>query len=260
MTESNSPSFTSDPRRLDKLADGELNEAERRELLLRLDDEPDGWRRCALAFLEAQSWGREMKVLARVEGQAHRAPIGQQQGSVARSVRRMWPDGSWLAMAATVLVAFGVGWAAGVLPWRPKIGSSDLAATPSRSAEVGSHESLSTPQSGDEALVAADRDVAPLARRSGTSPSLSSVDLTFVGGPGGQSEQINLPVIDSREHDVPWQGEPSATVPPRVLDRLRRRGHDVQQFREALSLDLNNGQQVVVPVERVQIRYADEYQ
>jgi hypothetical protein len=41
---------------VDRLVDGELGEVERRELLLRFENEADGWRRCALAFLEAQNW------------------------------------------------------------------------------------------------------------------------------------------------------------------------------------------------------------
>jgi hypothetical protein len=45
-----------DDRLIDRLVDGELAEAQRRELLARLESEPDGWRSCALAFLEAQSW------------------------------------------------------------------------------------------------------------------------------------------------------------------------------------------------------------
>src|SRR5437660_1111223 len=44
-----------DDRLLDRLVDGELPDAERRKLLLKFEKEPDGWRRCALAFLEAQA-------------------------------------------------------------------------------------------------------------------------------------------------------------------------------------------------------------
>ena len=48
--------MNTDDTRFDRLVDDELSEEERRELLGRLDDEPSGWRRCALAFLEAQCW------------------------------------------------------------------------------------------------------------------------------------------------------------------------------------------------------------
>ncbi len=52
-----------DERRLDLLVDGELSEEDRRALLRLLDREPGGWRRCALAFLEAQAWKRELPAL-----------------------------------------------------------------------------------------------------------------------------------------------------------------------------------------------------
>ena len=45
----------------DRLVDGELSGGERRALLESLDARPQGWRRCALAFLEAQSWRKELR-------------------------------------------------------------------------------------------------------------------------------------------------------------------------------------------------------
>src|SRR5437588_8567053 len=49
---------------LDQLAEGELGPSERRRLLAALDEEPDGWRRCTLAFLETQSWRQACRQLA----------------------------------------------------------------------------------------------------------------------------------------------------------------------------------------------------
>mgnify|MGYP007059380131 CR=1 FL=1 len=43
-------------RWIDRLVDNEIAEAARRALLVELDRRPQGWRRCALAFLEAQAW------------------------------------------------------------------------------------------------------------------------------------------------------------------------------------------------------------
>ncbi|MEX0714030.1 MAG: hypothetical protein WD278_16955, partial [Pirellulales bacterium] len=47
-------------RLLDLLVDGELDEPRRREVLSWCQRDPEGWRRCALAFLEGQSWRQEL--------------------------------------------------------------------------------------------------------------------------------------------------------------------------------------------------------
>jgi len=49
---------------LDLLVEGELTLAQRRRIVAALDQEVDGWRRCALAFLEAQAWRTSMRALA----------------------------------------------------------------------------------------------------------------------------------------------------------------------------------------------------
>src|SRR5947208_659233 len=49
---------------LDRLVDGEVAEPERRALLSRLEQAPAGWRRCALAFLEAQAWREALEPAA----------------------------------------------------------------------------------------------------------------------------------------------------------------------------------------------------
>ncbi len=58
--------MNTDDARFDRLVDDELSEEERRQLLGRLDDEPGGWRRCALAFLEAQCWRQALGGLPNV--------------------------------------------------------------------------------------------------------------------------------------------------------------------------------------------------
>jgi hypothetical protein len=93
-----------DDRLIERLVDGELSEPERRALLARLDAAPDGWRRCALAFLEAQCWREAL------------GPVAAPSVTVARPLR---PAGRppaparlrWLAAtAAGMLAAFALGW------------------------------------------------------------------------------------------------------------------------------------------------------
>jgi len=48
--------MNTDDTRFDRLVDDELGEEERRELAGPTGRRTGGWRRCALAFLEAQCW------------------------------------------------------------------------------------------------------------------------------------------------------------------------------------------------------------
>src|SRR5438132_8057875 len=54
-----------DDTRFDRLVDGEMTLDEYQALLASLDDEPGGWRRCALAFLEGQALKFELNGVLR---------------------------------------------------------------------------------------------------------------------------------------------------------------------------------------------------
>src|SRR5258708_18365268 len=87
------PFETQDGRRFDRLVDGELPDGERRELLLRLETEPDGRRRCALAVLEAQSW---RQTFAAVVAPAANVAVP----STARGKAQRWSAGPIFPLAA----------------------------------------------------------------------------------------------------------------------------------------------------------------
>jgi len=53
-----------DDQLLDLLVDSELDESRRREVIRALETEPGGWKRCALAFLEAQKKDEQTAVRA----------------------------------------------------------------------------------------------------------------------------------------------------------------------------------------------------
>jgi hypothetical protein len=97
-----------DGQLIDRLVDGELPNPVRRELLLRFETEPDGWRRCALAFLEAQTWRSSLdSISTMVLAAPHSLPArdGAEHGSRARlSVARL------IGLAAGLAIAFAMGW------------------------------------------------------------------------------------------------------------------------------------------------------
>jgi hypothetical protein len=88
---------------LDRLADGECDGEERRQLLLRLEAEPDGWRRCALSFLEAQEWRGACGVITR-------AAVDTATVAAKKTTQRRSAVAWALGLAAGLLVAFASGW------------------------------------------------------------------------------------------------------------------------------------------------------
>jgi hypothetical protein len=104
-----------DDRLLDRLVDGEVPDVDRRGLLLRLESEPEGWRRCALAFLEAQSWHEALKPLAGAAG-ARPTILRDRQG---RKPRPSYRIAALTTLAASVVAAFALGWVLHLQPTQP---------------------------------------------------------------------------------------------------------------------------------------------
>jgi anti-sigma factor RsiW len=102
-----------DQRLIDLLVDGELSAEHRRDLLQRFEQEPAGWRSCALAFLEAQSWRGDLRAFVKEP-----APVVAVSAPVATvpAAQRSGYNPAWLVplytLAAALLVALGmsVGW------------------------------------------------------------------------------------------------------------------------------------------------------
>src|SRR6478736_529657 len=93
---------------LERLVDGELTEEAQRQLLLAIDAHPDAWRRCALAFVEAQALRRDLRGAMR---QSDTASNCGKPPTVAKpaSPRFLLYRFQWLAMAASLIAAFVVG-------------------------------------------------------------------------------------------------------------------------------------------------------
>ncbi|MEE8451924.1 MAG: hypothetical protein V3R99_08415 [Thermoguttaceae bacterium] len=223
-----------DDHRFDLLVDGELSESQRRELLAALDDEPGGWRCCALAFLEAQCWKDEFGSMAR--GSDKPAPAWRQPRT------RQGHLGTLLAMAASFLVALLLGSQLQPL-WRGQ--SADPA--PRMPVAEGTGDTLEpAPQTS------------PLEtpeRSEELSSSWQMVTLDPVVGPDGPSKPMRLPAIQRDTIDQRWlQGRPTA-MPDEVLQALVQSGHQIRQHREWMPMRMDDGRQLIVPVEQIEVQY-----
>lgn len=238
---------------LERLVDGELDDARRRALLARLDHEPDGWRRCAVAFLEAQCFQQALEGLGRQRDVAPLAAAGQAgavnnlsvnaeppaaspEGSV--EARRASPRGwsrlarlsSPLATAASFLVALVLGVIVG----------------PRLTGSYGGRPLLTT--SPDAAAVAANSTAR------GQRPDPWQMVTVSLPGGQGSSDSFRVPAIQRDQFDPDWVRSLPGALPPDVLQALQQSGHEVSQVRDVYPIRLRDGRELIVPVDQVEVR------
>jgi hypothetical protein len=218
-----------DPALLDRLVDGELAEADRRKLLQSLDHQPAGWRQCALAFLEAQSWCSLLGVGGAEEAAAETPAEPVETVSLAAAptpasspaLRRLPRHWLWIGeMAASFLVAFSLGlWMRG-----------GLTTTTTTTRSTGPFA------------------VAP---RSIDGRETRTVEV-IAEGAGGQVEKMEVPLLDDSRAGW-WQSQPAAVVPEEVRRAVERSGLQIRQERKYFPVQLPDGRRALVPIDQIDV-------
>jgi len=255
----NAPIHPNDDARFDRLVDGELSETERREFLAGLDSEPNGWRRCALAFLEAQCWKetllrRDAKIAEETDVVVlPKASPRPDTAAILRS-RRLARLQTAAAMAACLMVALLVG---SLLP-RDRLSPTTASAPTTSASQVAqfqTNRSTSAPGSSGDRTV--DRPESQLAAtQHATSPDGPWRMVTLTPSDGqDRAGALHLPAVERQNVDEGWlQNMPSA-IPDDVLQALNRTGHQVQQRREVIPVPMKDGRRLMVPVDQVDVHY-----
>jgi hypothetical protein len=212
----------------DRLVDGEISSADRRRLLASLDDQPGGWRRCALAFLEAQSWRTDLGQVAR-DAEMASPPLHARSatGVNNRFARRRAMAG--LAIAASLLVGFGLGWT-----WQ---GDQNAPVA------VGN-----VPGPGNQLVEATElpEPASPVNR------SRDTLTL-WVHDAAGTARPVHVPLVDAGTLDRQLGVQFRPGLPENARQHLEKSGYDVQSTRRYAPLWLDNGRSLVVPVEDTRI-------
>jgi hypothetical protein len=214
---------------LDRLVDGEMSADQRQRAIAALEACPDGWRRCALAFLEAQSWRGDLRRL--VAG----ATSGSDRNSaaltsiVSEQLDRPRPSRSSrtsavLALAASLLLAFGLGthlrWPRGVT-------------------------------SIDDASVAVAPPAAPAPEAHAAGPQADAVTLVLNDSSGAQ-HRIQAPLVEGSRLGDDFADAPQWTNSPELQRRLREKGLGVAARRRYVPLYFEQQDHIVpmvVPVD-----------
>ncbi|MEN1679559.1 MAG: hypothetical protein AAGJ46_08190 [Planctomycetota bacterium] len=200
---------------LDRLVDGELSAQRRRELLASFDAEPAAWRECALAFLEAQAWRTSLTGLSE--------PMSVPSDAAAVSgPRQAFPAAAWAAVAATAVLAFGLGT---LLP-----GGTPTGAAAIKTQSIAEHSPVEVePRQVPESLT------------------------LFVQDDRGERRRISAPLIDAAEFDQQFGLRFPSRVTPALRQQLEGEGYQVSTRRRYAPLYSEHGQPLVVPVEDLQL-------
>ena len=205
---------------IDRMVDGELT-VEQQQALLFACEENDQWRGLALAYVEAQTWGGELKSLVRdssspwnaVANDLRNEGRNKDEDGRRRATRTSWRP---LSLAAAILLSLTFGYGMGSW-WHD------------RASELRSGvQELTAVMPGDEE---------------------SSMRLTVSDPMFNELKQIELPIVSPSTLGDDW---PMArAVPESVVDEMRRRGHEITQQRLFVPVRRSNGKRVLIPVDYV---------
>jgi hypothetical protein len=226
---------------LDVLVDGELPDAQRRELLASLDRVPGGWRACALAFLEAQCWRQSLAETARGSAPQSELPVA------ARMRRAAWSRrvGTLAAMAASFLAALAIGWWARTpreATYPEALSSTTFTASQPTMAEFGPAQPAS-----------------PAGPRMPPGGSSVMTIALPAGWDGGQGEEIRLPVVERERLDHSLLYPDAHSFPPQLREALRKAGYQVRESRELLPVPVQDGRHAIVPVDQLDVHYVGNH-
>jgi hypothetical protein len=240
---------------IDRIVDGELAPAELRAAVESLDREPDGWKRCALAFLEAQCLRESFQMLGepaafRLEGQ----PLSLRAADRPATARLRWLRGP--IAAGIVAASFAMGWVGhAARPW-PSAAPTPMAQSqaPHRNSQVNDFQS--EPTNPMDASIGQTARFASWQPGEDRLPKVSEV-VQSVGRLhiGNERTGTDVPILAGPGINEQWLRNQPPPVTEYGQVALQRQGYQVDQSRQFITTTLADGRRVTVPVDQVQIRY-----
>jgi hypothetical protein len=229
------------PRWLDRLADGELTSDQQRKLLIALEAEPDGWRRCAMAFIEAQSWRQELRGF----------PMASEPRPAIVHTKPALPVWNgrlrWFCVAASLLLAFTLGAGARGL-WLDQNSGSQLAQqTP---APLPNEQLAANAETG-----------APEKTGSGNRTPWQALKVTMPSSDGQPDQTVEVPLVEGNQQKLTsLLANQSPVLSEMARQTLESTGHEVAEHRAYYPVKLDDGRQAVLPMDYVEVHYIGGWQ
>ena len=244
---------------IDLLVDGELDEPERKALLLGLDTVPDGWKQCAIAFLETQLFKQSLRLWQNRVTPVHVTLSQPSIQATAASRKRPWSRRFPMAVAVFVL-AFLCGM---MLP----MGLFKLSQKQDNLPEIAGQPTFPDPKTPH--LVKAGNGIVPFRTSGITSPFVSAtpriqrengvlrteyVTLPQKGGMGTMAVPCYL--ASDIEADRYLKSPPM--IAPNEQEFIRHHGNEVNVYREHFVVPAGDKRCAVIPIDHVTVNFFPE--
>lgn len=226
---------------LERLADGELSVAERRSVLLALDQDPDGWRRLALTFLEVQAMRESLRRIPvfPIESPASASPLPTpavpapktpSSPASLRPHRNGSRNPSWsIGLVCAGISLFCLGWMA----------------RPDRIVAPRDPTTAWAPETRDGPVLASREPALPATNSGGIEHQTLRLEIPDTDG---RTQAVEVPVIEGRQVRVEDLMAGPSVLPERVYDQLERTGRQIYEQRHLYVITLEDGRRGVVPV------------
>jgi hypothetical protein len=234
----------------DRLVDGELSASEEQALLGALDIRPDAWRHCALAFLEARAWRDDLTTIVRprwpaVNGTSVAIPRTSTIGKVASTESRS-RFANVVSIAAAILIAFLFGFAARAY-WAPAPAAQDGVIVQHPDDELRSATDLATGSDSWEKNQNAESSIA--------TADMPTVTMALVSNNGQPQREIEIPLVETDQFDPRWLESRPQAISQSVVEALQRHGHQVDQRRLYVPVELDDGRRAILPLDQAEVKF-----
>jgi hypothetical protein len=236
----------SEPEVFDRLVDGELSQAEEQAILAALDARPDGWRRCALAFLQARAWKDGLGTLTpKFHRKANATLVDEMPTMPSRAAPHMVRNHNIRLL--TVAASLGIAFFLGIFVNSRWMNSGNLASD-QRAAAADNHGN----RQGDATTPGSDSNVDGSDVHVAAKPT---VTMALVDNQGDVAQQFQIPLIEAEQLNPRWLARHPAAVSRKEVELLEDRGYRVDQERFYVPIRLEDGRQAIVSFDRAAVKY-----
>lgn len=244
---------------IEQLVDGELADEEREKLFRRLEEKADGWRCCALSFLEAQTFRSSMKNVGEAPRSSDRKlrflRRNLETSTLGKRLRKSWigAGGTAVAALALVVLAANIFDSKGDAPFKYSPNGSAIVSN----ARMKSNTNNAEHSTGAEGTRMFSNFDASAARSSaheaiavnGTHEESSLPNMVTLNNPAQGLSNITTTCKEFKNYDPGFFQAVNSAVPQEVVNHMYDVGGSLDVHRDEYRFSLDGDRVLILPVD-----------